>query len=101
MGDEYLSTIPETESDEVIKSSVKNFVPIPSESEEFSGELAHIDFVPPRINKADFDPEEEIRCNAPLRKEDEFDFKVIDTRGAENYAADNCNALLRKEDVMS
>nr|GEZ57092.1 hypothetical protein [Tanacetum cinerariifolium] len=33
MGDEHVSTIPETESDEVIKSSVKNLVPIPSESE--------------------------------------------------------------------
>ncbi|GJW25955.1 hypothetical protein Tco_0039766 [Tanacetum coccineum] len=29
--------------------------------EEFSGELAHIDLIPPGINKADFDPEEEIR----------------------------------------
>ncbi|GJS54644.1 hypothetical protein Tco_0628006 [Tanacetum coccineum] len=36
MGDEHLSTIPETESDEVIKSSVKDLVPIPSESEIFS-----------------------------------------------------------------
>nr|GEX39227.1 hypothetical protein [Tanacetum cinerariifolium] len=123
MGDEYLSTISETESDEVIKSSVENLVPIPSDNdesfsdedvlkeifniysnplfddeicsskidphhfnaesdfiesflnrdilmvsypkfdsflEEFFGELAHIDLVPPRINKADFDPEEEI-----------------------------------------
>ncbi|GKA45774.1 hypothetical protein Tco_0738570 [Tanacetum coccineum] len=33
MGDEYLNTIPETESDEVIKSSVENLVPIPSEFE--------------------------------------------------------------------
>nr|GFA32252.1 hypothetical protein [Tanacetum cinerariifolium] len=33
MEDENLSTIPETESDEVIKSSVENLVPIPSESE--------------------------------------------------------------------
>nr|GEU56970.1 hypothetical protein [Tanacetum cinerariifolium] len=33
MGDEHLSTISETESDEVIKSSVENLVPIPSESE--------------------------------------------------------------------
>nr|GEV96390.1 hypothetical protein [Tanacetum cinerariifolium] len=33
MGDEHLSTIPETESDEVIKSSVKNLILIPSESE--------------------------------------------------------------------
>ncbi|GJY80246.1 hypothetical protein Tco_0492997 [Tanacetum coccineum] len=36
MGDEHLSTIPEKESDEVIKSSVKDFVPIPSESEDTS-----------------------------------------------------------------
>ncbi|GKE36277.1 hypothetical protein Tco_1459682 [Tanacetum coccineum] len=138
MGDEHLSTILETESDELIKSSVENLVPTPSESEdlsdiesecnvpvcddfttvsnplfdadndfsnplsdeeiistkidphhfnaesdliesllnrdtliisspkfdslleEFSGELAHIDLIPPGINEADFDPEEEI-----------------------------------------
>nr|GEY30206.1 hypothetical protein [Tanacetum cinerariifolium] len=33
MGDEHLSIIPKTESDDVIKSSVKKLVPIPSESE--------------------------------------------------------------------
>ncbi|GKE36890.1 hypothetical protein Tco_1460295, partial [Tanacetum coccineum] len=33
MGDEHLDTIPAKESDEVIKSSVENLVPIPSESE--------------------------------------------------------------------
>ncbi|GJT39728.1 hypothetical protein Tco_0939593 [Tanacetum coccineum] len=33
---EHLSTIPETESDELIKSSDENLVPIPSESEDFS-----------------------------------------------------------------
>ncbi|GJR76597.1 hypothetical protein Tco_0088962 [Tanacetum coccineum] len=36
IGDENLSTIPEKESDEVIKSSVKDLVPIPSESEDTS-----------------------------------------------------------------
>ncbi|GJT00989.1 hypothetical protein Tco_0822158 [Tanacetum coccineum] len=36
MGDEHLDTIPEKESDELIKSSVENLVPIPSESEDFS-----------------------------------------------------------------
>ncbi|GKA98922.1 hypothetical protein Tco_0826859 [Tanacetum coccineum] len=117
MGDEHLSTIPKTESDKVIKSSVKDLVPIPSESkdlsdnkserdvpfcdesstiaqgndsnhfdaesdliesllnrdtsivyspkidsllEEFAGELAHIDLIPPEINEVDFDPEEDI-----------------------------------------
>ncbi|GKG63271.1 hypothetical protein Tco_0638918, partial [Tanacetum coccineum] len=33
MGDEHLDTIPETESDEFIKSSVEILAPIPSESE--------------------------------------------------------------------
>nr|GEW33862.1 hypothetical protein [Tanacetum cinerariifolium] len=33
MGDEHLNTIPETESNEFIKSSVENLVPNPSESE--------------------------------------------------------------------
>ncbi|GJU66175.1 hypothetical protein Tco_1252434 [Tanacetum coccineum] len=36
MGNEHLSTIPETESDGLIKSSVENLVPIPSEFEDFS-----------------------------------------------------------------
>ncbi|GJX75932.1 hypothetical protein Tco_0322743 [Tanacetum coccineum] len=36
MGDEHLSTILETESDELIKSSVENLVPTPSESEDLS-----------------------------------------------------------------
>ncbi|GKG16440.1 hypothetical protein Tco_0358763, partial [Tanacetum coccineum] len=36
MGDEHLDIIPEMESDELIKSSVENLVPIPSESEVFS-----------------------------------------------------------------
>ncbi|GJR10067.1 hypothetical protein Tco_0792719 [Tanacetum coccineum] len=33
MGDEHLDTIPETESDKIIKSSVEDLIPIPSESE--------------------------------------------------------------------
>ncbi|GKF95221.1 hypothetical protein Tco_0287956, partial [Tanacetum coccineum] len=36
MGDEHLNTIPKTESDELIKSSVENLVPTPSESEDLS-----------------------------------------------------------------
>ncbi|GKA80639.1 hypothetical protein Tco_0787331 [Tanacetum coccineum] len=36
MRDEHLSTIPEKESDEFIKSSVEDLVPIPSESEDTS-----------------------------------------------------------------
>ncbi|GKB43292.1 reverse transcriptase domain-containing protein, partial [Tanacetum coccineum] len=82
MGDEHLNTIPETESDEVIKSSVKNLIPIPSESEEtsivysskidslleeFTGELAPI---LPGNHEADFDPEEDIRLDNQLFYDD-------------------------------
>ncbi|GJU61825.1 hypothetical protein Tco_1243660 [Tanacetum coccineum] len=43
MGDEHLDTIPEKESDELIKSSVENLVPIPSESEDFSDNKSECD----------------------------------------------------------
>ncbi|GJZ57283.1 hypothetical protein Tco_0612777, partial [Tanacetum coccineum] len=43
MGDEHLSTIPKKESDKVIKSSVEDLVPIPSESEDTSGSDSECD----------------------------------------------------------
>ncbi|GJS51792.1 hypothetical protein Tco_0625154, partial [Tanacetum coccineum] len=42
MGDEHLDTIPTTESDEVIKSSVENLVPIPSESEGIPDKMCDV-----------------------------------------------------------
>ncbi|GJT89401.1 hypothetical protein Tco_1071118 [Tanacetum coccineum] len=44
MGDEHLSTIPKTESDEVIKSSVEGLVPIPSESKGISNDTYDVPF---------------------------------------------------------
>ncbi|GKC77077.1 hypothetical protein Tco_1127851, partial [Tanacetum coccineum] len=44
MGDEYLSTISKMESDELIKSSVENLVPIPSESEGISNDTCDVPF---------------------------------------------------------
>nr|GEU34664.1 ubiquitin hydrolase [Tanacetum cinerariifolium] len=151
IGDELLSTIPKIESDKVIKSSVENLVPIPSESsdekslsnedipkeifkiysnplfdneiisskidlhhfnvesdliesllnqdtsidsspkfdyflEEFSGELAHTNPIPPGIEEADFDLEEEIRLvenllydNSSPRPPKELNAKIADT----------------------
>ncbi|GKA77601.1 hypothetical protein Tco_0784062, partial [Tanacetum coccineum] len=115
MGDEHLDTIPETKSDELIKSSVEDLVPIPTESEglsddmcdvpfcdnnhfdaesdliesllsqdtlivyspkidslleEFAGELAHINPIPPGIHEADFDPEEDIRLSEQFLYDD-------------------------------
>ncbi|GJU39357.1 hypothetical protein Tco_1192314 [Tanacetum coccineum] len=43
MGDKHLDTIPETETDEVIKSSVENLVPIPSEFDDFSDNESECD----------------------------------------------------------
>ncbi|GJU94777.1 hypothetical protein Tco_1319533 [Tanacetum coccineum] len=42
MGDEHLDTIPATESDEVIKSSVENLVPIPSKFEGMSDDTSNV-----------------------------------------------------------
>ncbi|GKF65355.1 hypothetical protein Tco_0191872, partial [Tanacetum coccineum] len=42
MGDEHLDTILATESDEVIKSSVENLVPIPSEFEGISDDTSDV-----------------------------------------------------------
>ncbi|GKC88048.1 hypothetical protein Tco_1148697 [Tanacetum coccineum] len=44
MGDEDLRTIPEKESDEFIKSSIKDLVPIPRESEDTSDSDKECDF---------------------------------------------------------
>nr|GFB75243.1 hypothetical protein [Tanacetum cinerariifolium] len=45
MGDEHLDTIPAIESDEVIKSSVEDLVPIPSESEDIPDTMCDVHLV--------------------------------------------------------
>nr|GEX04753.1 uncharacterized mitochondrial protein AtMg00810-like [Tanacetum cinerariifolium] len=92
MEDEHLSTILETESDEVIKSSVENLVSILSEfkvtsdNERVLWELAHIDPIPPGIEEADFDLEEEICLvenlfydNSSPRLLEKLNVKIFDT----------------------
>ncbi|GJZ04954.1 hypothetical protein Tco_0538229 [Tanacetum coccineum] len=68
VGDEHLSTIMETKSDELIKSSVENLVPIPSESEDFSDIKSERDLF------SDEDVPKEIYSN-PL-----FDEEIISTK---------------------
>nr|GEX95395.1 NAC domain-containing protein [Tanacetum cinerariifolium] len=77
MGDEHLDTISETESNEIIKSSVEDLVPIPSESEgildnmcDLIGELAHIDLILPRIDETNSDPKDDIRFIKKLLYDD-------------------------------
>nr|GFA38819.1 hypothetical protein [Tanacetum cinerariifolium] len=71
MGDKHLDTIPKTESDELIKSSVENLVPSPSESKDLSD--------------ADCDPEVETHLiekllydKSSLRPLEEFIFENSD-----------------------
>nr|GEX64540.1 hypothetical protein [Tanacetum cinerariifolium] len=45
IGDEHLDTIPETESDEVMKSSVKDLVPIPCESKGIPDTMCDVHLV--------------------------------------------------------
>ncbi|GKF06722.1 hypothetical protein Tco_0037390, partial [Tanacetum coccineum] len=44
MEDEHLDTIPATELDEVIKSSIENLIPIPSESEGIPDNMCDVPF---------------------------------------------------------
>nr|GFA62092.1 pre-mRNA splicing Prp18-interacting factor [Tanacetum cinerariifolium] len=44
MGDEHLDTIPATKSDEFIKSSVENLIPIPSESDGIPDNMCDVHF---------------------------------------------------------
>ncbi|GKB52762.1 hypothetical protein Tco_0903515 [Tanacetum coccineum] len=44
-----------------VDASIISSPKIDSLLEQFSGELAHIDLIPPGINEADFDPKEDIR----------------------------------------
>nr|GFC97876.1 hypothetical protein [Tanacetum cinerariifolium] len=70
MGDEHLDTIPATESDEVIKSSVKDLIPILSESE---GIPEHRCDVPSHDNSSPLDVEEFSSTD-----DDSFSFEKID-----------------------
>ncbi|GKB01208.1 hypothetical protein Tco_0829252 [Tanacetum coccineum] len=144
------------ESDELIKSSVENLVPIPSESEdffryqnddesfsdkdvpkriysnplfdeeiistkidlhyfkfdslleEFSGELAHIDLIPPGINEADFDPEEDIRLverllydNSSPRPPEEFNSDaIIESFSPSPIPVEDSDSLMEEIDLF-
>ncbi|GJX33803.1 hypothetical protein Tco_0245360 [Tanacetum coccineum] len=52
MGDEHLDTIPATESDEVIKSSVEDLAPIPSQVDDdspYGEDIDYVDASPPDV----------------------------------------------------
>nr|GFA70403.1 hypothetical protein [Tanacetum cinerariifolium] len=68
--------------DSLINSSLE----IDSLLEEFYGELAHIDLILPRINEADFDPEEDIR------RVEKFFYDNSSPRPPEEFYSENSDA---------
>nr|GEZ65784.1 hypothetical protein [Tanacetum cinerariifolium] len=82
MGDEHLDTIPATESDEVIKSSVENLIPIPSESEGIPEHMYDVSFhdnsPPLDISKDQFEDFSKSNDEFSLIDNDSFSFDKID-----------------------
>nr|GFC58054.1 hypothetical protein [Tanacetum cinerariifolium] len=82
MGDEHLDTIPATKSDEFIKSSVENLIPIPSESEgipEHMCDMPSYDNSPPLVVSIDrFEDFSESNKEFSSTDDDSFSFDKID-----------------------
>nr|GFB61366.1 hypothetical protein [Tanacetum cinerariifolium] len=82
MGDEHLDTIPATELDEVIKSSVENLIPIPSESEGIPENMcdvpSHDNSPPLDVSKDEFEDFFESNDEFSSTDDDSFSFDKID-----------------------
>nr|GEU63102.1 reverse transcriptase domain-containing protein [Tanacetum cinerariifolium] len=82
MGDEHLDTIPATESDEFIKSSVENLIPIPSESEGIPGHMCDVPFhdnsPPLDVSKDQFEDFSEFNEEFSSTDDDSFSIDKID-----------------------
>nr|GEZ59987.1 reverse transcriptase domain-containing protein [Tanacetum cinerariifolium] len=82
IGDEHLDTIPATESDEVIKSSVEDLIPIPSESEGILDHMCDVPFhdnsPPLDVSKDQFEDFSESNDEFSSIDDDSFSFDKID-----------------------
>nr|GEZ30389.1 hypothetical protein [Tanacetum cinerariifolium] len=82
IGDEHLDTISATESDEFIKSSVDNLIPIPSESEGIPDHmcdmLSHDNSSPHDVSKDQFEDFSESNEEFSSTENDLFSFDNID-----------------------
>nr|GEY73597.1 F-box domain, leucine-rich repeat domain, L domain-like protein [Tanacetum cinerariifolium] len=82
MGDEHLDTIPATKSDEVIKSSVENLVPIPIESEGIPDNMCDVPFCdnspPLDISKDQFEDFSDSNDDSNSIDDDYFSIDNID-----------------------
>nr|GEX43402.1 retrovirus-related Pol polyprotein from transposon TNT 1-94 [Tanacetum cinerariifolium] len=82
MGDEHLDTILATESDEVIKSSVEDLIPIPSESEGIPEHMCDVPFhdnsLPLDVSKDQFEDLSESNEDFSSIDDDSFSIDNID-----------------------
>nr|GEY14866.1 hypothetical protein [Tanacetum cinerariifolium] len=82
MGDEHLDTIPATESDEFIKSSVENLIPIPSESKGIPEHMCDVPFhdnsPPLAVSKDQFEDFFDSNDEFSLIDDDSFSIDNID-----------------------
>nr|GFA64598.1 hypothetical protein [Tanacetum cinerariifolium] len=82
MGDEHFDTIPVTELDEFIKSSVENLIPIPSESERIPDHmcdvLSHDNSPPLDVSKDKIEDFSESNKEFSSTDDDSFSFNKID-----------------------
>ncbi|GJU24735.1 integrase [Tanacetum coccineum] len=102
MGDEHLSTILETESDELIKSSVKNLVLIPSEFEGISKDTCDVPVCEdPSIFDALNDHSEILSdSNDDGTSSDDDDFKDIEYVSLEEVNNDQEEEEIDLEDIL-
>nr|GFC18518.1 hypothetical protein [Tanacetum cinerariifolium] len=95
MGDEHLDTIPITESDKFIKSSVENLIPIPSESEGIPEHMCDVPFLenspPLDVLKDQFEDLSESNEEFFSTDDDSFSFDKID------YASPSDSDLVSSE----
>nr|GFA90756.1 hypothetical protein [Tanacetum cinerariifolium] len=82
MGDEHLDTIPETKSDEFIKSGVENLIPILSESEGIPDHMCDVHFhdnsLPLDVSKDQFEDLSKSNEEFSSTDDDSFSFDKID-----------------------
>nr|GFA84842.1 hypothetical protein [Tanacetum cinerariifolium] len=78
MGDEHLDTIPTTESDEFIKSSVENLIPIPNESEGIPKQMCDVPFHDnsPSLNVSKDQFEDFFESNEEFSSPDDDSFSI-------------------------
>ncbi|GJZ49890.1 hypothetical protein Tco_0604080 [Tanacetum coccineum] len=79
--------------------------------EEFSGELAHIDSIPPRIDEVDFDPEDDIRLiekllydNSSPRPPEELNSEIpnaiIESFSPSPISVEDSDSLMEEIDIF-